>query len=351
MELNQTLLFFFSALGAFNGLCLGVYFLFFAKPKHISNKFFGTLLLMMSFRIGKSVIFYFKPDLAFIYLQIGLTACFFIGPFLYFYIKSVIEPQSKIHHNWKYHILILIPLILVIGYLYPFETNIRLWRPYIIYGIYLQWFLYIIAAGWVLRKVLKKLFSNPKKLSTQNIWLLSILMGNLIICAAYYLTNYTSYILGALTFSFLFYTLLMLLFINRKKNVNLFVPSQKYADKRIRNDEADKLIERLNHLMKEDEPFKNPNIKSSDLAKKLQITVHQLSQLLNDNLGKSFPVYINEHRIEKAQQMIVTHANITLETIGYECGFNSKSTFYTTFKKLSGTTPAKYKEQLQSSYL
>lgn len=351
MELNQTLLFFFSALGAFNGLCLGIHFLFLAKPNHISNKFFGALLLMMSFRIGKSVIFYFKPDLAFIYLQIGLTACFFIGPFLYFYIKSVIEPQSNIHRNWKYHILLLLPLILVVGFLYPFETNIQLWRPYIIYGIYLQWFLYIMATGWILRRELKKLFGNPKKLDIQNIWLLSILLGNLIICAAYYFTNYTSYILGALTFSFLFYILLMLLFINKRKNVNLFVSSQKYADKRISDDEADKLIERLNHLMEVDEPFKNANIKSSDLAKKLQITVHQLSQLLNDNLGKSFPVYINEHRIGKAQQMIETHSNITLETIGYECGFNSKSTFYTSFKKLSGTTPAKYKEKLRSSYL
>nr|WP_298930131.1 helix-turn-helix domain-containing protein [uncultured Allomuricauda sp.] len=351
MELNQTLLFFFSALGAFNGLCLGIYFLGFAKPKHIANRFLGLLLLMMSVRIGKSVFFYFKPDLSFIYLQIGLSACFFIGPFLYFYIKSIVQPQNNIRNYWKYHILALFPIIIIVGYLYPFETNIELWRPYIIHGIYLQWFFYIMASAWVLREKLGKLVDQPRKLNTQEIWILSILFGNLAIWAAYFFTNYTYYIVGALTFSFLFYILMILVFLNKKKSVNLFVPNQKYADKRINNTQADILIKRLNHFMKEDEPFKDANIKSSDLAKKLQISVHQLSQLLNDNMGKSFPLYINEHRIEKAQQLIASHTNITLETIGYECGFNSKSTFYTTFKKLTGTTPAKFKEKLQGSYL
>ncbi len=81
MELSRELLFFFSALGAFNGIVLGLYFLFFAKPKHISNSFFGAFLLMLSIRVGKSVFFHFNTDLSFHYLQLGLTACFFIGPF------------------------------------------------------------------------------------------------------------------------------------------------------------------------------------------------------------------------------------------------------------------------------
>ena len=89
----------------------------------------------------------------------------------------------------------------------------------------------------------------------------------------------------------------------------------------------------------------------SDVAKKLQISVHQLSQLLNDNAGKSFPLFINEYRIEKAQQMLTASQHLTLESIGYECGFNSKSTFYTSFKKIMGTTPAKYKSQLQGKNL
>ncbi|TAI46835.1 helix-turn-helix domain-containing protein [Flagellimonas allohymeniacidonis] len=351
MEFNWALLFFFSALGAFNGLCLGLYFLLIAKPKHISSKFLGVLLLMMSVRIGKSVFFYFKPDLAFIYLQLGITACFFIGPFLYFYVKSVVQPNSSIVKNWKYHLAILIPFILIIGIIYPFETHVDLWRPYIVYGIYLQWLAYILISGWVLRGDLKQLFYRSKSLKTQQVWLLSIFLGNLMIWAAYFFTNFTYYIVGALTFSFLFYLLALLVFINRKKKSHLFIPEQKYADKRIATSEAKALLDKLTQLVENEEPFTNANLKSSDIAKKMQLSVHQLSQLLNDNLGKSFPIFINEHRIAKAQKMLASNDILTLEAIGYECGFNSKSTFYTTFKKITGSTPAQYKAQLRGSYL
>ncbi|WP_343487686.1 helix-turn-helix domain-containing protein [Allomuricauda sp. d1] len=351
MEFNQTLLFFFSALGAFNGLCLGFYFLLIAKPKHIASRFLGVFLLMLSVRIGKSVFFYFKPDLAFIYLQLGLSACFFVGPFLYFYIKSIIHSGSTIRNEWVYHTALLLPFIVVLGYLYPFETNIHLWRPYIIYCIYLQWLGYSLFSGWILRNKIKRLFLKPRSLQSHDVWVLSVFFGNLAIWAAYFFTNITYYLVGALTFSFLFYLLALLVFLNRKKNTSIFIPDQKYADKRIAKQEANHLLDKLNHLMETEQPYTNPNLKLSEVAKKIRLSSHQLSQLLNDNLGKSFPVYINEYRILKAQKLLATNTNLTLEAIGYECGFNSKSTFYTSFKAIVGTTPNKYRSQLQGSLL
>ncbi len=343
MEFNQTLLFFFSALGAFNGLFLGLYFLFLTKPKHISNRFLGMLLLMLSFRIGKSVVFYFNPDLAFIYLQIGLSACFFIGPFLYFYIRSMLEPKSKIRTTWKYHIALMLPIIIIVGILYPFEFHIQLWRPYIINGIYLQWFFYSIASGWVLRPKLKTLFTSPKKLDTRNVWILSVFLGNLLIWAAYFFTHITFYLVGALTFSFLFYLLAFLLFFGKKNKQNLFIPEHRYTTRKIQPSEANPILEKLQELMSEEEPYTNADLKSSDIAKKVNVSVHQLSQLLNENLGKSFPSFINEYRIAKACNIIKSNTPLTLEAIGYECGFNSKSTFYSTFKRVTGVTPAQYK--------
>jgi len=346
MEFNRELLFFFSALGAFNGLFMGLYFLFFAKPKHISNRFLGAMLIMLSIRIGKSVFFYFNPNLAFIYLQFGLIACFFIGPFLYFYIKSVVQPESNIKKTWQYHILILFPIALIIGYLYPFETNINLWRPFIINTIYFQWLIYIIATGFLLKNTIKKLFTWKKKLNSLEIWLLSILIGNMFILTSYISFHYTYYIVGALSFSFIFYLLFLYIFFNRKKTSVLFKTSKKYADKKIETTQAIILMEKLDSIMKEGELYKNANLKSSDVAMQLKISTHQLSQLLNDNLGKSFPVFINEYRIAEAKNIVRTNNLLTLEAIGYECGFNSKSTFYTTFKKIAGTTPAKFKEQV-----
>ncbi len=351
MQLDQNLLFFFSALGAFNGLCLGFYFLLIAKPKHISSKFLGIMLLMLSVRIGKSVVFYFNPYLAFEFLQFGLTACFFIGPFLYFYVKSMVEQSSRVNNEWKYHIAILLPFILILGYAYPFEQHIHLWRPYIINLIYLQWLIYIVGSGWIMRKLLYKTLTQPKKITSRDIWLLSVFLGNLIILAAYFFTNITYYIVGALTFSFLFYLLALLLFLGKKKHQNLFIPEQKYNLKKIESAEASSMLDRLRTLMDTEAPYTNPNLKSSDVAKEIKVSVHQLSQLLNDNLNKSFPLFVNEYRIAMACRSLESNSNLTLEAIGYECGFNSKSTFYTTFKKIKGVTPSQYKSSLKSSYL
>ena len=116
MEFSRELLFFFSALGAFNGIVLSLYFILFAKPKQISNKFLGIFLLMLSIRIGKSVFYYFNPNLSLHFLQFGLTACFFIGPFLYFYIKSVVQPNSNIYKEWKYHFILLLCISLIVGF-------------------------------------------------------------------------------------------------------------------------------------------------------------------------------------------------------------------------------------------
>ena len=345
MEVSRELLFFFSALGAFNGIVLSFYFLFFAKPKHISNTFLGFFLGMLSIRVGKSVFFHFNPELSFHYLQFGLTACFFVGPFLYFYVKSITSASDKTFKTWKYHLIILIPIALIVGFLYPFKTHIDLWRPHIIKTIYIQWFIYILVSFYLIRYRIKKIFYKKEKLSSLDIWLISILIGNLLLVSSYYFTSFVNYISGALTFSFLLYILLLFVFYNKKNKSILFNNSKKYGDKKITIEKASLLEQKLSKVINEEELYKNANLKSSDIAKKIGLTTHQFSQLLNDNLDKNFSSFINEYRIEAAKTMLHNNNKLTLEAIGYECGFNSKSTFFTTFKKLVGTTPANFRKQ------
>ena len=325
---------------------MGLYFLIFAKPKHISNIFLGLLLFTLSIRIGKSVFFYFNPDLAFIYLQIGLSACFFIGPFLYFYLTSLYNESSNSLKWWKIHIAILLAIISVVGIILPFEKNIPEWRCYIINGIYFQWLIYIIASGFSMKHVLSKFFLKKEKPDARETWVLSIFIGVFFIWFAYVFWNYTSYILGALSFSLMLYLLILLLVFNKKINAALFGKPEKYMDKKIEEPEAKLLLGKLRTLMEEEELFNNPDLKLADVAKRMNITSHRLSQLLNDNLGKNFPAFINEYRVSKAKEMLCSIDNFTLEAIGLECGFNSKSTFYATFKKLTGSTPAIYKNKM-----
>lgn len=345
MEFSRELLFFFSALGAFNGLLLGLYFLLFARPKHLSNYFLGALLISLSIRIGKSVFFYFEPDLAGIYLQIGLSMCVFIGPFLYFYFSALLRPEENIKKYWSYHFIPLVGLVVIIGVLYPFETNAEFWRFYVIDLIYKLWLVYLTLAGVVLKPVLQKLWRREELLSSLEIWMVSIFLGNAVIWIAYNTCGFTSYILGALSFSFMLYLLILLFVFNKNKKNMSYKSLPKYRDKKIEDVEASEYLVHLESIMQQEELYKNPNLKLPEVAAKLKMLPHRLSQLLNDNLGKSFPSFINEYRINAAQKMIVSNGNYSLEAIGYECGFNSKSTFYTAFKKVTGMTPAQFKQE------
>lgn len=341
MEVSDELLFFFSGLGAFNGFLLAFYFLFWAKPKSPSNKFLGAFLLMLSVRVTKSVFFYFNEDLAYSFLQIGLTACFLIGPFLYFYFASVSNQEEKTSLRWKQHLYLLVSVSLLVNFLFPFESNIDPWLDYVIPGIYALWSIYSICALYQVRDIIYKLFSEPKKIDRFDFWLLSIWIGNVLILAAYLLCGITSYILGALLFSFLFYILVILLFYRFQKEPYSIPKKQKYGRKKIEN--AEELIHKLNAIMAKEKLYRNPQLKLQGLASKLNILPHTLSQLLNENLEKSFSQYLNEFRIKEACEIIEAGSDLKFEAIGYDVGYNSKSTFYAAFKRITGSTPAKYK--------
>ena len=76
----------------------------------------------------------------------------------------------------------------------------------------------------------------------------------------------------------------------------------------------------------------------------MSISTQRLSQLLNDNIATSFSNFVNEYRILKAQTLLLQEKKLKMDDIAEQCGFNSNSTFYTAFKKYTGTTPAKYRD-------
>ena len=202
----------------------------------------------------------------------------------------------------------------------------------------------MLASGYVLKGILKKIFKKDEKCTTAELWLFNVFIANLLIYIAYIIGYFHLYYVGTLTFSFVFYGLLFfLLFKSNRDNVFKDIP-EKYASKKIEDEEAVLIIEKLEKVMLQKELYKNPNIKLSSIAKELHISTHRLSQLLNDNLGKSFAQYISESRIEEAKSLIAKNNGYTLEAIGYEAGFSSRSAFYATFKKLTGMTPAAFRD-------
>jgi AraC-like DNA-binding protein len=347
MTFGNSVLFFFSALGAFNGFVLSLYFLFFTRNKKISNYFLGALLLALSLRVGKSVLYYFNSGLLKVYLQIGLSACWFIGPFVFYYIKSEKEQIKKLPLSWAWTIVSLSVIIVAVGLLLPYQQYPLIWNKYVVQLIYTQWGIFLLLSSIELTDVVKKIGTLLKPFER---WLLAVFIVNLIIFACYLwaLLGHSGgvYISGAITFSFVLYVIVLIL-LYRRKNDDLFSAGQtKYANKKLSEDDAQLMLKRLERAMTEKNVFKNPNLKLNDLANEINVSAHQLSQLLNDNLGKGFTLFINEYRIEEACKILSATENLTIEAISDEVGFNSKSTFFSSFKKLKGMTPAQYQQRL-----
>ena len=343
------LLFFFSALGAFNGILLSAYLFFANKEKNLSKYLLGALVLALSIRIGKSVLLYFDRGLPKIYLQIGLSACLFIGPFLYFYLKSVLQNITQLPKNWKWGLLSLLAFILVAGTIRPYPLYPDFWNGYLIKVIYGTWSAGVVATGYLLVPIFKKGMTKGTNLLPTEKWLLAIYLANFIIAGAFFLAFFgfsmAYYISGPLVFSFFLYLAIFGYFYTDNTQFSAQKPVKKYANKKIDTGEATLLLNKVNQLILSEELYKNNQLKLKILAEKSAIPTHRLSQLLNDNLGKSFNAYINEYRIKAACQLLQTPHNLSLEGIGYEVGFKSKSTFFTTFKKIMQLTPAQFQQE------
>ncbi len=220
-------LFFISALGAFNGLVLGIYFLFFSRNRKIANYFLGALLIALSLRIGKSVLYYFDTSLLKIYLQVGLSACWFIGPLLLYYIRSEKEQLKKLPRAWTWTLATLTVVILTVGLIFPYQQYPEVWGILVRF-IYAQWSIFLLLSVIALRNVIKKL-AQPKQLKSFEIWLLAMLTINLAIFICYLsaLVGHSgaAYISGAIIFSFVLYAG-GLVFLHHRKREDLFSPAQ-----------------------------------------------------------------------------------------------------------------------------
>jgi len=337
IESNQ-LLFFFSALGAFNGFILSIYFAINAKKKNFTNYFLSLLLLVLSVRIVKSIFFYFNPHLSNIFIQIGLSACVLIGPFLFLYLKSY--KVEKL--NWTKHVIYYLLVITILGIFYPYVEHRAIWSKWIVCAIYSQWFIYIILSLKYLRSIFLKI-KEKETLKRIDIWFLSIYFGVAFIWLAYSMAAYTSYIVGALSFTFVLYLIVLLLVFKTNSESTFFNEKEKYKNKEI-DKETLNLIDQKLSVIVEKELFLNPNFSLEEAAKELKLTKHILSQYVNEVLGKSFSSLIKEYRIDKAKKLLETETNYTIENLGYDSGFNSKSAFFTAFKKTTGLTPAEYQK-------
>lgn len=107
---------------------------------------------------------------------------------------------------------------------------------------------------------------------------------------------------------------------------------------------AQALIQQLAHLMQEQHVYRQNELSLPELAVYLDISVHQVSELLNVHIGCSFYDYLNQYRLEHACRLLAdADCQLRILDIVFEAGYNNKNTFYRVFKDSLGVTPNQYR--------
>ena len=119
---------------------------------------------------------------------------------------------------------------------------------------------------------------------------------------------------------------------------------KKYQKSKLSDEFSETLKSRLFSIMEEHKPYLENGITLPQFANIVGCTSNNLSQVINDGLGKSFFDFINEYRITYAKQQLLAPERIAVLHIAMNAGFNSKSAFYTAFKKEVGMTPTQYRK-------
>lgn len=135
---------------------------------------------------------------------------------------------------------------------------------------------------------------------------------------------------------------------------SLFEAATNAADEEVPEGSGSRKVEQIEDLaglkrqveefMAKDKPYTNPKLSLSELAGKLKVSQHILSRVINDGFEKNFFDFINSYRIDDFKKRVDNprFKNYTLLSIAYEVGFNSKTAFNRSFKKITGQTPRDY---------
>ncbi|MCS3795627.1 helix-turn-helix domain-containing protein [Niastella sp. OAS944] len=116
------------------------------------------------------------------------------------------------------------------------------------------------------------------------------------------------------------------------------------------DDRMEVLVKKIIVLMEEEKLYQEAELTLQQVAGKLQVPAYQVSQALNEGMMKSFYEVVNNYRVEDAKRLLLDEksSNHTILSIGFEAGFNSKTTFNTVFKKFTGLTPTEFREKQTS---
>jgi AraC-like DNA-binding protein len=345
------------------------------QPRVLANKFLAMLIIFYAIMAVNIVLVNVLKDFGklHIFRYIQLELLYGMGPALYFYTISITKPNFKFTKKDFIHF---IPLLLeFIFYRTSFYRNGAdgLYidpMPNITY-VYLtqQWIgvlsnlIYSIISLRILYKHQDQLKQFYSKLENRSYNWLKIpilifaiypIFWNILteidrfafdrnLREYYFLPNFVLLAIACTWISFKGY-----LTINTSDMLS--IEKSDSSSKEITFELDKSFVEKLEKLMQNEKPFLNPDLNLSRLSELLEMKPKQVSMKINQNCGKNFYDLVNSFRVKEFQERVKTtnFQKISLLGLAFDCGFNSKSTFNSAFKKETQQTPSQYIKALKN---
>ena len=290
-----------------------------------------------------------------------------INPAFYLYVRSLIQKGFRLKWRYLFHLL---PFILLQTVIYiqeaPFlfnsvsnmESN-AVFSILFIFATFASLLFYNVASVRIVhryRKNLKNEFSNIQQNNSLK-WVLFILIFYIQLCST--VISFGVYVVFAKEqFIIIYHTtnaiLLLLVYIlgfYGLRQTRIFVSANlendagKYKNSLLTQKKKNDIKESIIQYFKSAKPYLDSDFNMDKLSQALNTPKHILTEVLNTELANNFFSFVNTYRVNDVKKILSSDASdlYSIEYIGYDCGFSSKSSFFTVFKKQTGKTPLQYK--------
>lgn len=370
-------------LAAAHGLLLSFVLFFHKRGNRIANLILAVLILVFSLRLMENVAIWTKYLIEIPHL-FTTTAPFryLYGPLLYFYATFLIgdhrlKKRDVLHflpfalHAYIHFPLYMAPLEFKIDYLTTYvliadPTISFSWDRYAIFGLFqIPHLLFYTYLTWQLLTGYEQTL-NRASLTVEKIklgWLRNLSTGFGCLWGVWFF--YTIAVIWGTQFhveldylvttfaSLLIYAIGYMTFkqpeIISDSLISKHTP--KYENSTLTANNAETYAKKLLDIMEAEKPFIESGLRLQDLAQRLSIAPHHLSQVLNERLNQNFYDFVNRYRVKEAQKKLAdpNEKQTTILEIAYDVGFNTKASFNAAFKKHVGQTPSQFKKSRQSS--
>lgn len=371
------LLKYITLVSAFNFLLLALVMFFRKAPNKKANNIMGALFFVIAV-YSYLVSFRFKAliendyTVLIHYLPIDGIFLLLMAPCLYFYILSILnKPFYFLKWEMLLHLIPTIPFIIFNLYFSSLPLSERIdwfindfsigtWETNLLNVVlYTQLPAYLFICYSLIKKQLKvsdKVVVNNVQLDI--LWLKTYLQMNIgfVLLSAplcfYFANERANIIIGEIAMNIQFvYIFFKSAFQKNIFSTEIISMSNNAPVLKIDDQIAEKYVLILQSFMQEKKPYLNEECNLQSISEHTGISIHQLSNIINSRLKKSFPEFINEYRIDESKRILSSNLSekITLEAVGFECGFGSKSSFNKAFKKQTNLTPSEFRQQLNQT--